>query len=61
MGGTAIRIDPDAEELPHSLINRHILFVAIGCAIGSGFFLGSGLAIKSAGSGRGRAGKARLC
>ena len=37
------------EKLSRSLKSRHIMMIAIGGAIGTGLFLGSGESIKSAG------------
>ena len=36
-------------KLKHGLTSRHILMIALGSAIGTGFFFGSGSSIKLAG------------
>jgi AAT family amino acid transporter len=43
--------DSGARELVHALSDRHILFIALGGAIGAGLFLGSSLTIRRAGPG----------
>lgn len=47
--GTGLGADPKGEQLKRGLSMRHIQFIALGSAIGTGLFYGSSAAIQSAG------------